>query len=134
MIIVLSTYPDKSSAEKAAADLVGLGLAACVSVIPIESSTYRWKGRIEKHPERLLLIKTAKRAYGALEQRIKETHPHSVPEIACVSVARGNKGYLEWVEDSVRLRMVPLDFMATMRASAPSRAFRRARKPRALSR
>jgi periplasmic divalent cation tolerance protein len=124
MIIVLSTYPDKSSAQKAAADLVERRLAACVSIIPIECSVYRWKGKIEKRSERLLLIKTGKSAYSAVERRIKETHPHRVPEIVYVTVDRGNRDYLGWVET----------LRETMRDSAPSREHKRARKPRTLSR
>jgi periplasmic divalent cation tolerance protein len=134
MIIVLSTYPDKSSAQKAAADLVERRLAACVSIIPIECSVYRWKGKIEKRSERLLLIKTGKSAYSAVERRIKETHPHRVPEIVYVTVDRGNRDYLGWVETSTRLFRLPLDLRETMRDSAPSREHKRARKPRTLSR
>jgi periplasmic divalent cation tolerance protein len=101
MILVLSTYPSRRSAEKAAAGLVENGLAACASVISIESSIYRWEGKLEKHPERLLLIKTAKRAYAPVERWIKGTHPHRVPEIICIDVRCGSKGYIDWVESCV---------------------------------
>lgn len=134
MILVLSTFPDPRSAKAAARDLVARRLAACASIIPIECSIYRWGGKVEEHPERLLLIKTRKNAYAAVENRIKALHPHRVPEIIYVDVARGEKHYLDWVESSTRLFRVPLDLSATMRASAPSREPRSARKPRTRSR
>jgi periplasmic divalent cation tolerance protein len=134
MILVLSTFPDGKSAKHAARDLVERRLAACVSIMPIESSIYRWGGKVEEHSERLLLVKTSKNAYSAIERRIKEIHPHQVPEIIYVDVDHGNKAYLDWVESCSRLFRVPLDLSATRRASAPSREPRRAKKPRTRSR
>lgn len=134
MIIVFSTFPDGKSAKNAARDLVRRRLAACASIIPIECSVYRWEGKVEEHAERLLLIKTSKNAYSAVERRIREIHPHRVPEIVYVDVDHGNKAYLDWVESSSRLFRVPLDLSATRRASAPSSDPRRARKPRTRSR
>jgi len=97
MIIVLSTYPDRKSAEEAAGMLVEKRLAACVSMVKIEQSVYRWKGKIEKSPEYLLIIKTTEKAYPRLETRIRRTHPHKVPEIVRLDVKGGNKKYINWV-------------------------------------
>ena len=101
MIIALSTYPDKKSASVAARGLVEKKLAACVSIISIERSFYRWKGKILKAPEFLLLIKTTKTLYPKLETLIKESHPHKVPEIIFLEVKGGQKDYLDWVRKSV---------------------------------
>ncbi len=137
MIIVLSTYPDRKSADEAAQRLVEKELAACVSIINIEQSVYRWKGKIEKSPEYLLIIKTTEKAYPQLETHIKSTHPHSVPEIAYLEVKGGQKDYLDWVNEScrssARLLRVPLDLSALKRASEPPSELRSARKPRTLS-
>ena len=100
MILVLSTYPDEKSADTAAAAIVEKKLAACVSTLKIENSVYRWEGKVEKHPEYLLLMKTTKKAYEQLETFIKQTHPHKVPEIVYIDVEGGNKDYLQWVDSS----------------------------------
>lgn len=135
MIIVYSTYPDRKSADKAASMLVEKRLAACVSIIKIEQSVYRWQNKVEKCPEWLLMIKTAKRAYPSLERYIKRTHPHKVPEIAYVDVEKGLPGYLRWLESSVSKALrVPLDRPATRRASRPSRESTKAKKPKTSSR
>jgi len=137
MIVVLSTYPDRKSAEEAANMLVEKRLAACVSMVKIEQSVYRWKGKIEKSPEYLLIIKTTEKAYPQLETHIKNTHPHSVPEIAYLEVKGGQKDYLDWVNEScsssAMLLRVPLDLSALKRASEPPKEFKSARKPRTLS-
>jgi periplasmic divalent cation tolerance protein len=100
MILVFSTYPDEKSADSAAAAILEKKLAACVSIIKIQNSVYRWEGKIEKSPEYLLLMKTTKKAYGELETFIKQTHPHKVPEIIYIDVEGGNKDYLQWVGSS----------------------------------
>lgn len=137
MIIVLSTYPDRKSAEKAAEALVEKELAACVSIVKIEHSVYRWKGKIEKSPEYLLIIKTTQSAYPKLEIQIKKTHPHKVPEIIYFGI-KGQRDYLDWVDGSckspAKLLSVPLDFSATRRAAEPSSEFTSAKKPRTSSR
>jgi periplasmic divalent cation tolerance protein len=136
MLIVLSTYPDRESAAKAAVELVQKELAACVSMVKIEDSVYRWKGKIVSAEEYLLLIKTSKTAYSALEAHIKRTHPHKVPEIISLEVKGGQKDYLEWVERNSmpKLLKVPLDLHAIKRASEPSRELIKARKPSTPSR
>lgn len=103
MILVLSAYPDRKSADAAAVSLVEERLAACASIIKIEQSVYRWKGKIEKSPEYLLVIKTTENAYPKLETRIKDTHPHAVPEIVRLDVKGGNTEYLAWVSESTAI-------------------------------
>ncbi len=136
MIIVLSTYPDRETAAKAAMDLVEKEYAACASIIRIECSVYRWRGKLESHMEFLLMIKTTHRAYPRVESHIKKTHPHKVPEIVFVEAKGGLKDYLEWVEANSlpKLLRVPLDLTATRRASEPESEPISARKPRTLSR
>ena len=136
MILVLSTYPDRESAGKAAMDLVQKELAACVSIVKIEDSIYRWKGKIVSDEEYLLLIKTTAKAYPRVETHIKDNHPHKIPEIIFLEVKGGQKDYLEWVDRNSlsKLLRVPLEFKAVKRASEPSIEERSARKPSVWSR
>ena len=134
MIIALSTYPDKKRAEQVAEILVEKRLAACVSIMKIQS-VYRWQGKVEKTPEWLMIVKSAKRAYPSLERYIKKTHPHKVPEIVYMDVKGGLPAYLRWLESSVSKALrVPLDLTAIRRASAPSKKSTKAKKPKPLSR
>ena len=47
-IEVTTTVSDKDSAQKMADHLIGSKLAACVQVLENVTSTYRWKGSMEK--------------------------------------------------------------------------------------
>jgi len=135
MIIALSTYPDKKRAEEAAEEIVKKELAACVNIIQIGKSIYKWKGKIEKEGEFLLLIKTTKKAYKQLELFIGETHPYEVPELVYFKIEGGNKNYLSWLDKNVlsRLLTVPLDLRVRKREGTPLRTSIKARKPKTLS-
>jgi len=101
MIVVLSTYPDKEKAEEAAKLAVMKDLAACVNIVKIENSIYKWKDKIENHPEFLLIMKTTDGNYEKLEKFIKENHPYDVCELVKLDVKGGNKDYVQWVDSTV---------------------------------
>lgn len=101
MILVLTTVGKKSNAAKIARSLVKKKLAACVNIIKIEKSVYRWKGKIVSEGEYLLLVKTTKMRYSRLETAIKVLHPYKLPEIIALPIKRGHDKYLDWVSDCV---------------------------------
>jgi periplasmic divalent cation tolerance protein len=72
-------------------------LAACVQVQAI-TSYYWWDGKINDDAEQLLLFKTTKEKYSALEQAIVKAHPYDTPEILQVPVEAGYSKYLAWME------------------------------------
>ncbi len=98
-MIIISTYPNKKSLSKIAAQLVSNRLAACVNMVPI-SSTFLWKGKIEKTSEYLALFKTTKKNKNKLKTAIQRDHPYNVPEIAEIEITSINKPYLNWLINS----------------------------------
>lgn len=100
--LVLTTCPDANTAEAIADALVEQGLAACVNIVTGLRSVYVWQGARENADELLLLIKTTRAAYPALEQAITALHPYELPEIIAVPLAAGSAGYLDWISASVR--------------------------------
>lgn len=99
-LIVLCTCPDQDTAQRLAAGLVELRLAACVNVLPGIRSFYRWEGRLEQAEEVQLILKTRQDRYPAVEQFIQQQHPYEVPEIIACSVTAGLPAYLKWLEDA----------------------------------
>lgn len=97
--LILTTCPDMAAAERIAQALVGERLAACVNIVPVAKSVYRWKGRVESAAEHLLIIKSMKPAFRAIHRRILEMHPYELPEIIAVPVADGHPDYLAWIRD-----------------------------------
>ena len=98
-IMIISTYPNKKSITLIANQLVKEKLVACVNISKI-SSIYSWKGKIENSSEYIAIFKTTYKNKKTLKEKIKETHPYQVPEIAEIDVLSINKPYLKWLIDS----------------------------------
>ena len=101
-VVVLVTAPDLRIARRLADALVGERLAACVTAMPGARSTYRWKGKVERAREVVLMIKTRASLAKRLERRVRELHPYDVPEILALPVASGEARYLRWIGESTR--------------------------------
>ena len=101
-VIVLTTLPIEGDAEKFASQLVEEKLAACVNVLPVMRSVYRWKNAIERSDERQLLIKTAASCLTALEARIRTVHPYDVPEFVVIPITQGSATYLSWLAENTK--------------------------------
>jgi periplasmic divalent cation tolerance protein len=99
--VVLVTAPSPEVATALGRALVDERLAACVNVVPGLTSIYRWQGQREEASECLLVIKTDAARYAALERRVLELHPYSVPEILALPVDAGAPAYVEWLRESV---------------------------------
>jgi periplasmic divalent cation tolerance protein len=102
-IIVLVTCGSRKKARRIARSVVEARLAACVNVLqaPVES-IYRWKGKVETAREFLLVIKTTRKRFAALEAEVRRLHSYDVPEIIALPIEQGSKAYLAWIDDSVR--------------------------------
>jgi periplasmic divalent cation tolerance protein len=97
-IVVLSTASTAAEAETIARRLVDDRLAACVNVVTGVRSFYRWKGKIEKSPEWLLVIKSSRGRFEELRAALEKLHSYDVPEVIALPVVEGTKNYLHWME------------------------------------
>ena len=100
-LVVLVTAPSEAIALELGQRVVDDRLAACVSVVPGVTSIFMWEGKREEASEALLVIKTPAERYPALQQRVLELRPYSVPEVLALAVEAGAPAYLRWVQDSV---------------------------------
>ena len=81
--------------------LINSGLAACVNILPLMQSVYRWQGKLEHGEEHLLLIKTRIERVESVISTIKANHPYELPEIIAVPIDSGFEPYLNWITQSV---------------------------------
>jgi periplasmic divalent cation tolerance protein len=100
-IVVFLTAGTEEQATLLAEQLVDRRLAGCVNIVPGIRSIYRWQGKICRDSEWLLLVKTLDSKYQALEAAVRELHGYELPEILALSVHRGEKNYLRWIEESL---------------------------------
>lgn len=95
--LIFVTCPDAKVAEGIAKDLVDRHLAACGNVTPAVTSVYRWKGKVVREREVLLLVKTRRSLVAACTKAILARHPYELPEIVAVPIVGGLPPYLRWV-------------------------------------
>jgi periplasmic divalent cation tolerance protein len=102
-IVVLVTCGSAREAKRIAQGLVGRRLAACANILqaPIES-VYRWKGKVESAREFLLVVKTSRKRFPALQKEVQRLHSYDVPEIIALPIVSGERRYLAWISESVR--------------------------------
>lgn len=98
VLFVLTSVPDTKTARLLARGLVSRRLAACVTAIGPAESLYRWKGKVERAREKVLLIKTTRARYAVVEAFIRKTHPYELPEIAVIRIDKGSPEYLKWIQ------------------------------------
>jgi len=99
--LVLVTCANHIQAKLIARSVVEKRLAACVNILrsPIESH-YRWRGKVEKARELLLLIKTTSRKLAGLEREVKRLHSYDVPEFIALPIVAGSEVYLHWLDEN----------------------------------
>ena len=101
-VVCLVTAPPDRAREIAEA-LVERRLVACVNVVPLVHSVYRWQGAVEHDDEALLVIKTTRAAVAPLKDALGELHPYENFELVALPVQDGARAYLDWIADSVSL-------------------------------
>jgi periplasmic divalent cation tolerance protein len=100
-IVVVTTVGTEEQAYLIAREIVARRQAACVNVVPGIRSIYRWKGKICKDGELLLIVKTLEGELAGVQDTIRELHGYELPEILSFNVSHGEHRFLEWIAESV---------------------------------
>ena len=100
-ILVLTTCGDAAGARGLAEALVEKRYAACVSRLEGMISTYRWESKLEESKETLVLVKTTRDRYEAVERTILGRTSYELPDILVVPIENGFSDYLQWLTAAV---------------------------------
>ena len=100
ILLALSTFPDRETAQRISNQLVTEKFAACANILLAIESVYRWKEKIETGNETLVFFKLSEDRQAAFQEKLRSLHPYEVPEIIFVQVADGLPEYLRWVAES----------------------------------
>jgi periplasmic divalent cation tolerance protein len=98
---VTTTTGTREVAERIAAELVDLRLAACVEVGGPITSTFRWRGAIETAEEWRCAAKTTRRHLVAIGDVLKRLHPYELPELVATPIVGGSEAYLKWLVEQL---------------------------------
>ena len=97
--LVLTTEADQIKADALAEQLITRRLAACITLMPVQSC-YRWQGEIERAQEVQLLIKTSSDRLEELLSALQALHSYDTPEILHMA-AQAGAAYAAWALDAL---------------------------------
>jgi periplasmic divalent cation tolerance protein len=100
ILVALSTFPDRETAQRISNQLVTEKFAACANILSSVESIYRWKEKIESGNETFVFFKVSEDRQSAFQEKLRSLHPYDVPEIIFVPVAGGLPEYLQWVGEN----------------------------------
>src|SRR5690349_13943582 len=100
ILLALSTFPDRETAQRIANQLITERFAACANILPAIESIYRWKEKIETGSETVVFFKLSEDRQSAFQDKLRSMHPYEVPEIIFVPVTSGLPEYLRWVAEN----------------------------------
>jgi periplasmic divalent cation tolerance protein len=95
------TAASTEEATRIANLLVNQHLAACVQILPEMQSIYLWKGEVQHDREVLLLAKTVRANFDALDREVRTIHSYETPEIVALPVVEGSHSYLAWLSSQL---------------------------------
>ena len=99
-IVVVTTVGSEEEANTLAREMISRRHAACVNIVSGVKSLYRWKGKICRDSEYVLLIKTVRDEFDAVAAAIGELHSYELPEILSFGVKDGDPDFLDWLAQS----------------------------------
>lgn len=99
-IAVFITVSAEEEALRIARSLVERRLAACCNLLGGVRSIYRWQDRVEDSIEVLLVVKTRRECFEALQAEVTRLHSYSVPEIVALPIEALSEAYRLWLQDS----------------------------------
>lgn len=99
--IITTTFHKETHAKQFISLILEEHLGACAQMMPVQSF-YRWDGKLCDEKELLVLIKTQKHHYDAIEELILKHHPYDTPQLLQIPIEKGLTSYLAWLEEETR--------------------------------
>jgi len=104
--LVLVTVSNMEEARQLTRGILDLHLAACVNILPGVESHYRWKGKLKKDPEVVMLIKSSAEEFETLAGYVRKHHSYECPEILSIPPHEISPGYRSWWDESMMKAVV----------------------------
>lgn len=100
IIMIMVNCASVKEAELISGYLLKTCLIACANILPGVKSRFWWKGNIDRAKEVMLVMKTRRKNFKAVDKEVRRLHSYEVPEVIALPVIEGSAGYLKWVKTS----------------------------------
>lgn len=102
LMIMVTTFPDRPAAEKAARLLVDAGLAVCAQVGADLTSFYRWEGQVHRDREVAVTFKVLGERFELFCGELQLQHPYEVPQMIAWPATYVARDYALWAQGKDR--------------------------------
>ena len=100
--LIYTTTNSNKIADNIAEILVQENQSVCVQIIPNIQSTYKWKDKLEKSSEILLVIKTLPGKVHHCKNIILQYHNYEIPEIVVIEGEILLDEYRDWFINNIQ--------------------------------
>jgi periplasmic divalent cation tolerance protein len=97
MIVIFLVIHDKKDAITIADSLLERRLIAGYNLLGVESAFW-WKGEVLREPEAVLLLKTRRNNFAAIEEYVKKATGAEVPDILALTPEQVGAAHAAWVQ------------------------------------
>lgn len=97
MIMLFLTCANDDEAEKISQSLLEKHLIVCAKKSQV-SSTFFWKGNIDKANEILLIMESIEDNYDKIEKEVKSLHSYETFVLTAVPVVKSSQGVESWLK------------------------------------
>ena len=95
---LVTSFPDRETADRAARTLVDAGLAVCAQVGADLVSHYRWHGTVKHEAEVAVTFKVLAVRFDLFTGELKMLHPYDTPELCAWPIDWVDPDYLAWAK------------------------------------
>ncbi len=100
--MIYCTAKNPREAERIAMSLLKERMIGCANIIPKINSLYRWKNKLQKENEALLIAKTRSTLVEKAINKIKAMHSYGIPCVLSLKIDKGNKKFFKWLEEETK--------------------------------
>ena len=100
MIILYLVCSSEGEADKIADVLLEKKLITCAKKLPVKS-VFKWKGKLNKADEIVLLLETEDKFFDAIENEVRKLHSHKTFILASIPVGKTSRGVAEWLKEEL---------------------------------
>lgn len=97
ILVAYATFPNSEVAETICRELVVEGVIACANIFPPHKAIYSWGGQVQSESEVAAIMKLNSRKKKTLMERVRATHPYSVPALVFWPIDDGLPDFVKWV-------------------------------------
>jgi len=98
--LIYITVSSNKEAEKISTTLVNEKLVACANILGSSTAIFRWKEKIIKDDEVIVIFKTKTELVESCIKRIVGLHSYDCPAVVVLEIQNGSKEFLKWICDS----------------------------------